>query len=139
MRLRMVLWIDLWERWVVVEGARTSMSRWKRSHQKGVESMEGAYAVVIAWTVWSCRRRKLERLRCLTCGSEVGGVMVGGVEDERDTTVPQVMGPAIAVSIEDGCTDVASGGGYDRWEFCGGAGVCWWGGVVDDIVLGKHV
>ena len=27
-------------------------------------------------------------------GSEVGGVMVGGVEDEGDTMVPQVMGSA---------------------------------------------
>jgi hypothetical protein len=32
-------------------------------------------------------------------GLEVGGVMVGGVEDEGDTTVPQVMGTAIAVSV----------------------------------------
>jgi hypothetical protein len=39
-------------------------------------------------------------------GSEVGGVMVGGVEDEGDTMVPQVMGSVIAVSIEDGCADV---------------------------------
>jgi hypothetical protein len=53
-------------------------------------------------------------------GSEVGGVMVGGVEDEGDTTVPQVMGPAIAVSVEDGCADVKSSGGYGWWEFCGG-------------------
>jgi hypothetical protein len=43
-------------------------------------------------------------------GLEVGGVMVGGVEDEGDTTVPQVMGPAIAVSVEDGCADVESSG-----------------------------
>jgi hypothetical protein len=45
-------------------------------------------------------------------GSEVGGMMISGVEDEGDTMVPQVMGPAIAVSIEDGCADVESGGGY---------------------------
>ncbi len=49
MRLWMVSWIDLWERWVAVEGARTSMSRWKRSHQKEVESMESVYTVVIAF------------------------------------------------------------------------------------------
>jgi hypothetical protein len=48
------------------------------------------------------------------------GVMVGGVEDEGDTTVPQVMEPTIAVSVEDGCADVESGGGYGWWEFCGG-------------------
>jgi hypothetical protein len=53
-------------------------------------------------------------------GSEVGGVMVSGVEDEGDTTVPQVMGLAIAVSIEDGCADVKSSGGYGWWELCGG-------------------
>jgi hypothetical protein len=52
-------------------------------------------------------------------GLEVGGVMVGGVEDEGDTMVPQVMGPAIAVSVEDRCADVKSGGGYGWWEFCG--------------------
>ncbi len=48
-----------------------------------------------------------------------GGMMVGGVEDERDTLVPQVMGPAIAVSIEDGCADGKSGGGYGWWKFYG--------------------
>jgi hypothetical protein len=53
-------------------------------------------------------------------GLEVGGVMVGaGVEDEGDTMVPQVMGSTIAVNVEDGCTDVKSGGGYGWWEFCG--------------------
>jgi hypothetical protein len=51
MQLRMVSLIDLWEHWVVVEGARTSMSRWKRSCQKRVESIESAHAVVIDWTV----------------------------------------------------------------------------------------
>jgi hypothetical protein len=48
------------------------------------------------------------------------GVMVGGVEDEGDTTVPQVLGSAIAVSVEDGCAYVKRGGGYGWWEFCGG-------------------
>ncbi len=100
------------------------MSRWKRSHQKGVESMESVYAVVIAWTVWSCRWRKLEQLRCLRWRRHMdrksGGVMVGGVKDEGDTTVPQVMVSAITVSVEDGCADVKSGGGYGWWEFCGG-------------------
>ncbi len=52
--------------------------------------------------------------------SEVRGVTDGGVEDEGDTTVPQVMGSAIAVSVEDGCADVKSGGGYGWREFCGG-------------------
>jgi hypothetical protein len=51
---------------------------------------------------------------------KLGGVIFGGIEDEGDTTVPQVMGPAITVSVEDGCADVESGGGYGRWEFCGG-------------------
>ena len=45
MRSRMVAWIDLWERSVAVEGARTSMSRWRSSHQKGVESMESVCCV----------------------------------------------------------------------------------------------
>jgi hypothetical protein len=72
-------------------------------------------------------------------GSEVGGVMVGGVEDEGDAAVPQVMGLALAVSIKDGCADVKSGGGYSWWEFCGGEWLCWWWGVVEDIVLGKLV
>ena len=31
-----------------MEGARTSMSRWKSSHQKGVELMESVYMLVIA-------------------------------------------------------------------------------------------
>jgi hypothetical protein len=53
-------------------------------------------------------------------GLEVGGVMVGGVEDEGDTTVPQVMGSAIPVSVEDGCADVKSGGEYGWWKFSGG-------------------
>jgi hypothetical protein len=53
-------------------------------------------------------------------GSKVKGVMVGGVENEGDTAVLQVMGPAIAVSVEDGCADVESSGGYGWWEFCGG-------------------
>jgi hypothetical protein len=53
-------------------------------------------------------------------GSEDRGVMVGGVEDEGDITIPQVMGSTIAVSIEDGCADVESSGGYCWWEFCGG-------------------
>jgi hypothetical protein len=73
------------------------------------------------------------------CGSEAGGVMVGGVEDEGDTTVPQVMGSAIVVSVEDGCADVKSGGGYGWWEVWGGAEVGGGGGGVDDIVLGKLV
>ncbi len=51
-------------------------------------------------------------------GLEVRGMMVGGVEDEGDATVPQVIGPALAVSIEDGCADVESGGGYGWCEFC---------------------
>jgi hypothetical protein len=54
------------------------------------------------------------------CGLEVGGVMISGVEDEGDTTVPQVMGSTIAVRVEDGCADVESSGGYGWWEFCGG-------------------
>jgi hypothetical protein len=53
-------------------------------------------------------------------GLKVRGVIVGGVEDEGDTTVPQVIGPALAVSIEDGCADVKSSDGYGWWEFCGG-------------------
>ena len=48
MRSRMVAWIDVWEHSVAVEGAMTSMSRWKSSHQKGVESMESVYTLVIA-------------------------------------------------------------------------------------------
>ena len=40
MRSRMVCGIELLERSAAVEGARISMSRWNRSHQKGVESME---------------------------------------------------------------------------------------------------
>ena len=49
MRSRMVAWIDVWDHSVAVEGARTSMSRWKTSsHQKGVESMESVDALVIA-------------------------------------------------------------------------------------------
>jgi len=39
-RSRIVPWIELFDRCAVVDGARTSMSRWKRSHQNGVESME---------------------------------------------------------------------------------------------------
>jgi hypothetical protein len=62
-------------------------------------------------------------------GSEVGGVMVGGVEDEGDTGVPQVMGPTIAVSIEDRCAYIKCGGGYSLWEFCGGEELCWWWGA----------
>jgi hypothetical protein len=63
-------------------------------------------------------------------GSEVRGVMVGGVEDEGDTTFPQVMGPALTVSIEDGCANVNSSDGYGQWEFygvrsCVGGGG-WW-------------
>jgi hypothetical protein len=53
-------------------------------------------------------------------GLEVGGVMVGGVEDEGDTMVPQVIGAALAASVEDGCADVESGGEYGQWKFCGG-------------------
>ncbi len=48
MRSRMVAWIDLWKQSAAVEGAKTSMSRWKSSHQKGVESMESIYASVMA-------------------------------------------------------------------------------------------
>ncbi len=65
--------------------------------------------------------------------------MVSGVDDEGDTMVLQVMGTALAVSVEDGCADVESGAGYGRWEFCGGEWLCWWWGVVDNIVLGKFV
>ena len=39
-RSRIVPWMELWEHWASVDGAKTSMSRWKRSHQNGVESME---------------------------------------------------------------------------------------------------
>jgi hypothetical protein len=98
------------------EGSKDNHVKVEEEPPAGVESMESAYAVVIAWTVWSCRQRKLEQLQCLRWRHHVdrklGGVMVGGVEDEGDTTVPQVMGPAIAVSIEDGSADVKSGGGY---------------------------
>ncbi len=45
----MVALIELRERSAAVEGVKTSMSRWKSSHQKGVESMESAYGVVHAW------------------------------------------------------------------------------------------
>jgi hypothetical protein len=72
-------------------------------------------------------------------GSEVRGVMVGGVGNEGDAMVLQVMGPALAVSVESGCADVKSGGGYGQWEFCGGEWLCWWWEVVEDIVLGKLV
>ena len=65
--------------------------------------------------------------------------MVGGEEDEGDAMVPQVMRPALAVSVEDGCAVVESGSGYGRWEFCGGERLCWWWGVVEDIVLGKLI
>jgi hypothetical protein len=58
-------WIDLREHWVAVEEARMSMSRWKMSHQKGVELMASVYVVVITWRVWSCRWRKFEWVRCL--------------------------------------------------------------------------
>ncbi len=68
---------------------------------------------------------------------EVRGVMVGGVEDEGGATVPQVVGPALAVSIVDGCADVEGSGGYGWLEFCGGELLCWWWGVMEDIVLGK--
>ena len=40
--------IELWEHLVAVEGAKTSMSRWKSNHQKGVELMESVYALVMA-------------------------------------------------------------------------------------------
>ncbi len=41
MRLQIVSWIDELERWHRVEGAKMSMSRWRRSHQKGaVSSMD---------------------------------------------------------------------------------------------------
>ena len=36
MRSRIVSWIDELEHWHSVEGAKMSMSRWRRSHQKGV-------------------------------------------------------------------------------------------------------
>ena len=39
MQLRIVSWIDELERWCRVEGAKISMSRWRRSHQKGVVSI----------------------------------------------------------------------------------------------------
>ncbi len=48
-------------------------------------------------------------------GSEVGGLMVGGVENEGNAMLPQLMGPALSVSVEDGCADVKSGGGYGWW------------------------
>ena len=49
MQARMVAWMGVLERSEAVEGERTSMSRWKRCHQKGVvESMESEYALVIA-------------------------------------------------------------------------------------------
>ncbi len=51
---------------------------------------------------------------------KLGRVMVGGVEDEGDTMVPQVMGPAITVSIEDECADAETSGGYGQWKFFGG-------------------
>jgi len=35
--------IELRERSVAVEGAKTSMSRWKSNHEKGVELMESVY------------------------------------------------------------------------------------------------
>jgi hypothetical protein len=38
MRSRIDSWIDELECWRRVEGAKMSMSRWRRSHQKGVES-----------------------------------------------------------------------------------------------------
>jgi len=48
MRSRIVCGMELLERSAVVEGARTSMSRWNSSHQKGVESMECVYAAEMA-------------------------------------------------------------------------------------------
>ena len=50
---------------MAVEGASISMSRWNNSHQKGVESMERVYVLVMAWMVCACSRRKFERLRFL--------------------------------------------------------------------------
>jgi len=48
MQSHMVALIELRERSAAVEGAKTSMSRLKSSHQKGVESMESVYALAMA-------------------------------------------------------------------------------------------
>ena len=39
MRSRIVSWIDELERWCRVEGAKMSMSRWRKSQQKGAVSL----------------------------------------------------------------------------------------------------
>jgi hypothetical protein len=44
----MVALIELRERSAAVEGAKTSMLRWKSNHQKGVELMESVYVSVMA-------------------------------------------------------------------------------------------
>ncbi len=56
----------------------------------------------------------------VSCGSEVGGVMIGVLWYEGYTKMPQVMGSILAVSVEDGCSDVKGAVGYSRCLFGGG-------------------
>ena len=68
MRSRIVLWIDELERWCHVEGAKMSMSRWRRSHQKGAvllmnEQLVNEMMMTFMTKVWRLQKADLLRDR----------------------------------------------------------------------------
>ncbi len=68
MRSRIVLWIDELERWCHVEGAKMSMSRWRRSHQKGAvllmnEQLVKEMMMTFMTKVWRLQKADLLRDR----------------------------------------------------------------------------
>ncbi len=66
MRSRIVSWIDELEHWRRLEGARMSMSRWRRSHQKGaVLSMDEQLVkeMTIACMIEAWRLQKADLLQ----------------------------------------------------------------------------
>ncbi len=66
MRSWIVSWIDELERWCHVEGAKMSMSRWRRSHQKGVVSSMDEQLVeemTMACMIKAWRLQKADLLR----------------------------------------------------------------------------
>ncbi len=66
MRSRIVSWIDEFEHWRRVEGAKKTMSRWRRSHQKGVVSLIDEQLVeemTMACMIEAWRLQKADLLR----------------------------------------------------------------------------
>ncbi len=69
----------------------------------------------------------------LPSGTEVGGVVVGGGQDEGNA------GAVFSIRIEEGGTNVKRGGGCWWRVVMWSAMKTWWRGVVGEIVLGKVI